>query len=457
MADKPRILFVAHNSVLSPSFGGVEAYINTLSKYLANDYEVYWYVPYSGNDGVGIQLIGPDRGTIQRILLSTPFENWQLSCLEREDAFKEVLRDLNIQLVHFHHLVGHPPSLVQAANEFGARTIFTFHDFYSLCHISNLIDFQGKYCHPDKISLSSCDVCLNKKYSILPGSQELRREYWNKLFTSIDALIFNTKGGFELVSKLYSGVASHSEVVILPVAIEGFGRQKLSPKDNNELRVAILGNLNQHKGADVIIEAIEQLGDENISFHFFGEIEESYDERLASIKDSKVHRYGRYSSGKFPRELFECDISLHMSIWPETYVLSLSEAWAAGLFPIVSDIGALGERVTDRVNGLKITVGSSAALKKAILDFRIDPQLINKLRMQNVELLINWVGPHVIELKYFYKKLFEEEKFLKKTRHSNSLTNKKPLVWAKFNNTPHKQMSRSVLIFQRIKRFILFD
>ena len=153
MTTKPKILFVAHNSVLSPSFGGVEAYINTLTKYLKDEFDVYWYVPYLGDDGVGIRLIGPDKQLVKTILFKTSFENWQLSCPEREECFAKVLQELDIDLVHFHHLAGQPPSLVRVAKELGAKTIFTFHDYFSLCHVSNLVDFEGKYCHPDRIPL----------------------------------------------------------------------------------------------------------------------------------------------------------------------------------------------------------------------------------------------------------------------------------------------------------------
>ena len=111
---------------------------------------------------MGVQLIGSDVQLVKTIFLETPFSNWQLSCPDREAAFVGVLEDLDIQLVHFHHLAGHLPSLVRVAKQFGSRTIFTFHDFYSLCHISNLVNFEGKYCHPDNIPLSSCDECLQK-------------------------------------------------------------------------------------------------------------------------------------------------------------------------------------------------------------------------------------------------------------------------------------------------------
>lgn len=432
---KPKILFVAHNSVLSPSFGGVEAYINTLTKYLKSEYEVYWYVPYHGPDGVGVQLIGPDMQLVKTIFLETPFSNWQLSCPDREAAFARVLEDLDIQLVHFHHLAGHPPSLVRVAKQFGSRTIFTFHDFYSLCHVSNLVNFEGKYCHPDNIPLSSCDACLQKKYSILPGSQQIRREYWSELFQYVDRLIFNTQGGFNLVSKIYPSVASHSNVVILPVAIEEVIRPQLAPKNNDELRVAILGNLNHHKGADVIIEAIEKRANENISFHFFGEIEQSYEKKLADITHSKIYRHGRYPAGQLPDLLFSCDVSIHASIWPETYVLALSEAWAAGLVPIVSDMGALGERVKDGVNGIQFQVNSpdsAIQLASILRQLAVDRSLLDKIQKSITGLPISWMSGHARQLNDFYQEALTNQLEQPISRSDLQSTNTFPLVWASF-------------------------
>ena len=220
MSDKPKILFVAHNSVHSSSFGGVEAYLNTLSQYISNEYEVYVYVPGIGEDQKCTYLYGPDGAIAQRIFFDSAFTNWQLTCPEREVAFAKILNELGIVLVHFHHLAGHPPSLVKTAKENDVRTIFTFHDFYGICHISNLINFEGRYCQPDTLAPVDCDTCLNKKYSIEAGSQQIRRQYWNNLFSEIDGLIFNTQGGFELVAKIYPNVANHANVAILPVAIE---------------------------------------------------------------------------------------------------------------------------------------------------------------------------------------------------------------------------------------------
>ncbi|NQW57555.1 MAG: glycosyltransferase [Polynucleobacter sp.] len=458
MTTKPNILFVAHNSVLSSSFGGVEAYINTLSKYLKSEYDVYWYVPYIGDDGVGVQLIGPDTKSVKTILLKIPFENWQLSNPEREGAFQKALQDLDIGLVHFHHLAGHPPSLVRIAKEFGARTVFTFHDYFSLCHVSNLINFEGKYCHPDNIPLSSCDTCLNKKYSILPGSQLIRREYWDSLFKYLDGLIFNTQGGFDLVSKIYPEVATHPNVAILPVAIEEVVRPKLPPKTSDELRVAILGNLNHHKGADVIIEAIEQLAKENISFHFFGEIDSVYKEKLALSKNSQIFRYGKYPPGNLPEELFSCDISLHVSICPETYGLTLSEAWGAGLVPIVSDIGALGERVISGKNGIKVPVNSGKDLSEAILKVSSNKSLISQLTASISALPIEGIAQHYRRISALYIKLIFNKSGENKHQYMEISQSDRPILieWATFNfiRTHNSGLKQKMLFL--IKRCLVF-
>ncbi len=66
--------------------------------------------------------------------------------------------------------------------------------------------------------------------------------------------------------------------------------------------------------------------------------------------------YGRYSAGDIAA-LQVADVALNLSIWPETYCISLSEAWQNGLIPIVTDVGALGDRVKDGVNGFKVPIG----------------------------------------------------------------------------------------------------
>jgi glycosyltransferase involved in cell wall biosynthesis len=297
---------------------------------------------------------------------------------------------------------------------------------------------------------------LNKKYAILPGSQQIRRAYWNVLFTYLDGLIFNTQGSFDLVSKIYPEVASHINVMVLPVAIEEVIRPALPPKTGDELRVAILGNLNHHKGADVIIEAIEQLANENISFHFFGEIDSAYDEKLTLSKNSQIHRYGEYPQGDLPKELFSCDISLHVSICPETYGLTLSEAWGAGLVPIASNIGAFSERVVDGQNGLLVSAGSSAEVFNALRELEKSRSVYLPLKQFIKNSLSNEFQQHADALSSFYREIILA-KAVPTILSDNQLGSARKDIliidkWARFptnKSSGHSQMSASYAAIKR--------
>ena len=53
-----------------------------------------------------------------------------------------------------------------------------------------------------------------------------------------------------------------------------------------------------------------------------------------------------------------CTGALFLSIWPETFSFTLSEAWRAGLVPVVTNLGAQAERVKREKVGLTISPAS---------------------------------------------------------------------------------------------------
>jgi hypothetical protein len=128
------------------------------------------------------------------------------------------------------------------------------------------------------------------------------------------------------------------------------------------------------------------LQNEAIEFHVFGNVDTPYLEQMGPLLDKSVCLHGPYSTEKMPAALWDCQVSLHVSIWPETYCLTLSEASTIGLVPVVTDIGALGERVTQDVNGLKIEVGSVEQLCTSLRDLSTSSNMLSKL--QNPAILV---------------------------------------------------------------------
>lgn len=404
---KKRLLYVAHNLVQHGNFGGVEVYLKSISSLLCDDFDIYFYVPNPSNSK-GTILLDHDGRRLREYDFSAAYSPFQLSCTEREQAFSSLISEFEISIVHFHHFIGHVPSLIEIAKTLGVRTAYTFHDFYSICHNFTLVSFKGGYCHPEKISPAQCDVCLLNGHRISPGSQAARRAFWDRILYSIDIPIFNTKGGYELVARVFPSLASNKSAVVLPVPVNNLSNASGNYSDvgSGPLKVAILGNFTRFKGGDIISRAIPLLGNSNIEFHIFGRLDRDY----LSLNERNVFPnvvvHGEYEPGHPPIALSTCNVSLHLSIWPETYCLTLSEAWDRGLVPVVSDIGALGERVNDGVNGLKILPNSEGELIQALLRLMETPGLLSKLRSGINSAPVSRIDNHIAELKNVYRSMF---------------------------------------------------
>ena len=376
----PNILFVAHHPVSGQWVGGIEVYLANIAKALSQRYGVFIYTPKMDANGLASQIVDGHGKLVREISYQAPYSNWQLTDPEREHAFATILDELDIDLVHFHHLAGHPPNLITVANQKGIPTVFSAHDFFSICHVSNLINDEGRYCNPASLTIHQCDNCLSNTYGVLPGSQLKRRSAWRELLVSCNALIFNTQSSADLIASIYPEIGKHPNQYLAPVPIPPITRIEKQSLQPSPLKVAVMGNFLHHKGADTILSAMKVLQNEAIEFHVFGNVDPVYLEQMDPLLEKSVCLHGPYSTEKMPAALWDCHVSLHVSIWPETYCLTLSEASTIGLVPVVTDIGALGERVTQDVNGLKIDVGSVEQLCAILRDLSISPNRLSKLQ-----------------------------------------------------------------------------
>lgn len=401
---KIKILFVAHNILNQGHFGGVEVYLNYISSMLSDEFDIYFYVPNRLKDENEIVVVDSRNKKILEHKFSSTLSPWQLACDEREAAFSLTLTTLGISLVHFHHLIGHVPSIVEIARSLGMQIVMTFHDYYAICHNFNLLSFKKVYCHPDKISLSQCDVCLSKDHQVLPGTQASRRSYWNFILASIDTIIFNTEGSYNLAAQIYPALEKRKNGIVLPIPMVSIQRKRENDKSKSDfLKIAILGNFSWHKGADIIANIIPLFKNFAIEFHVFGRIDKHYSESDNFKKNSFVYVHGPYEPGHLPPEVYSCHVSLHLSIWPETYCLALSEAWACGLVPVVSDLGALGERVIDGFNGLKIQPNSEEALVNVLHRLLETPTLLEELRQNVLKVSVVSAESHIASLGVIYR------------------------------------------------------
>jgi glycosyltransferase involved in cell wall biosynthesis len=103
--------------------------------------------------------------------------------------------------------------------------------------------------------------------------------------------------------------------------------------------------------------------------------------------DDSVNFAGRVDNDKLPEVLGRNDIYLSASLW-DGASLSLLEAMASGLFPIVSDIEANSAWLKHNVDGLLHKVSDPDDLAKCILQLCSHPELAARAVRHNRERVV---------------------------------------------------------------------
>lgn len=165
--------------------------------------------------------------------------------------------------------------------------------------------------------------------------------------------------GFSCVvpRKLLDGGSLEVRIVIedngkLIHSVETFETPNLAPTEK-KLNVAFIGGLNKAKGGEEVSAIVASIH-EGVNWHVFGGIGV---DKLARQKQGNLIKTGYYMPQDLPKLLKEHEIDVIgiLSIWPETYSYTLTEALLNGIPVIVTDMGALGRRTKKLECGLLVS------------------------------------------------------------------------------------------------------
>ena len=330
---RPVILAVSHDRE-----GGTLQHIYQLAESLSDKASMLMLRPAPGGQ-VSLQLAEASAEG-SRLLFELPTEF---------DVLVQVLRDLGVRHIHFHHLLGHG-KLVQDALvvRLGVTHDFTAHDFHAVCPQLSMVGPEDLYCR--ERGLDQCASCLrrhpapgqvdiitwrNQNAPLLVNSRHL-------IAPSLDALhrlaSYLPHAPYQLVPHLESGVRS-GERVIRPAPLAEGAR----------LKVAVVGALSVIKGADVLedVARAARRGGAPIDFHLLGYAYRS----LQTQPRSALTIHGHYKDEQELSDLLNWlkpDLVWFPALVPETYSYTLSEVLRAGLPVVAPNLGAFPERLRGR-------------------------------------------------------------------------------------------------------------
>ncbi len=376
-ARRLRVLMCTHSTMRQPDWGGVEVYQQAVVTALAQSVEVLFWL----RRGASCSLEASDGTVLEQF--DAPEIGWldSLTDAAEEAAFANALSQYGIDVVHFQHLGHHTASLPMIAKACGAGTVFSAHDFFLVCSRYNLLNNALQFCNIGERPITACDICLRLAENLPAGAQQTRRSFMAEMLRSVDVLLFGTSYSSQLTRRIYPHLETkRCEVLGIPMPEAArLQRPRGERVADQPLKVAVVGNFLRSKGADTILSVIETVDPRRYQFVLFGKAEAQYEEVLARAGHAHVSYRGRYAMGDLDAA-DGCDVSLHLSIWPETYCISLSETWQRGIIPIATRIGAFADRIEHGRTGFLVEVGDAAAVVSLLEALRADPAKLTSMR-----------------------------------------------------------------------------
>lgn len=407
-----KILHLVHQ-YLPDQVGGTELYTQWVAHQLAGrGHRVdIFYRRYCDGAGLDSRSDGPVRVWTAWSGQMSPSRRFWATFQEKAiaDAFCRVVDRVQPDLVHIQHLMGLPVTMVDYLRQDGLPFIITLHDYWWVCANAQLVtNYNRQLCAGPKayFNCARCALARAGHANLWPAVPPLvvplaRRNYLLRQ-------ILNTASGLITPSQFVRDwYAAHATAtgklrviphgLDLPKHLDRAERPADAP-----LRLAYIGGLSWQKGVHILVEAFGEIGD-GAELWIAGDeaVEPDYVERLRNMAGQNVRFLGKLTHQAVWDTLAQVDVVVVPSLWYETFSLIISEAFAAGVPVVASNLGPLADRVTDGKDGLLVSPGDVEAWRHALQRFLQEPDLLPRLKkgIQPVRTLAD----HVSELEAFYQ------------------------------------------------------
>ena len=328
--ERPVVLFITHTFG-----GGTEKHVQELADAISsNNARVLFLRPFNGANGSDVILEAHNKS--DRLSVGLSSQNIEL--------LAKVLNAYGISKVHVHHTIGFKFTVEELISFIGAPYDVTVHDFYAICPRINLMVPNKGYCGSPTVD--DCNACLTLEPK--PGG-EPEIIWWRAKFGSLlngaNHVYCPSKDTASRILQHFpvapARVVPHESVQLPPPRIVSAAR--------TTRRFAILGVLAEHKGLSLIEEALAEINHRKLPMEFalIG-----YPERPLT-RNKHFMQTGPYKDEELPAliEKTDPDAILFSARWPETYSYTLTAALLSGRPIVVSDLGALPERIAEVSNG----------------------------------------------------------------------------------------------------------
>lgn len=159
------------------------------------------------------------------------------------------------------------------------------------------------------------------------------------------------------------------QLEVMPYAIEWSLLESLPPPPARGVHLGFMGTFAPHKGLAVLLAAMRELPDRDVTLHCFGRFGDfpDYDTQLRALSagDARITFHGPFRREELGAVLGQLQVLVVPSLWRENTPFVVLEGRAAGLELVVSDLGGMTECVPAG-RGRAFAVGDATALRAAL-------------------------------------------------------------------------------------------
>ena len=311
--------------------GGVEEHTRALAKGLAEDFNIDIVAPENGK----LLLIrnGAVASTLPADKAPWPITPYDLPQTNR--SLEQFLNQLKPDLIHVQHFFEWHIGLFEQLTRFGVPVISSFHDYYAVTPVYTM---QGA---------PSPAVALGAEYNKMVFGADIT-EYLQK---RLGALQKSLAGCSAFVVPSNYLAQQLSSVLPFPYRVIEHGIDAFIPlplEPGAEKRFGFVGSKLPQKGWMELLKAFQILREKHTEaeLYFFGGGQQSPEKSSPGVQF-----FESYTQENLPQIMAQFEIGVIPSLFAETFSYVLSEQWMGGKAVAASRIGALGERITDGVNG----------------------------------------------------------------------------------------------------------
>ncbi|MDX9913043.1 MAG: glycosyltransferase [Candidatus Moranbacteria bacterium] len=451
-----KILFVIHQ--YWPKYqSGSENYTHYIAKAMAdNGHDVFVLAVEPGsNKDYFIERNNDDAMHIIKIHKSLKaFSNfdWNYRDLEYEKIFKEILNEINPEIVHIQHLMYASLGITKIIKEREIPIIYTLHDLWLECLKITKLDHENKVCN--NWNKEKCLDCYNTNHLAIKNkylskianflNNNLKGTIIHKFILSVvrkNKYFFKTgNNGINPVEERFEKMIEMTKDVDLFISPSKFLREEfikwgiaedkilysrngmnilnqdilnkdkfIEKKEDGLFNFVFTSQVREHKGIDVLLDAFKILEKNNFNkakLFIFGGYDKGsiygrkFKKRIFSLRNVKYR--GSFKNSDINSILKDADYLILPSIWPENAPLVIDEAYLNNVPCIVSNIGGMAERVDNDVNGLHFKVGDANDLVEKIKYVIDNPQLREEFISKIPH--VKTIDENVLELIEIYKK-----------------------------------------------------